>query len=85
MFRPAQRLYTFWLFAEHKGIRVVTDYVAGRDLGHATRMAAYVVRTLVRDAVPPADFDASAVTWQIVPVGPSTPASDNRLAPTVVS
>jgi hypothetical protein len=81
--RPV-RLYAFYLYAWHKGQHVVTDYVSARDLGHAQRMAAYVVRTLVRDVVPPAQLDEHAVTWEVVPLNASTPASQDRLARTVV-
>jgi hypothetical protein len=46
------KLYTFYVLAWHKDAHVVTDFVSARDLGHAHHMAAYVVRTLVRDVVP---------------------------------
>jgi hypothetical protein len=70
-----EKLYAFRMYAWHKGHHVVTDYVSARDLGHAQRMAAYVVRTLVRDVVPPSQFDGNAVTWEVVPLGPSTPVA----------
>jgi hypothetical protein len=84
MYRPVKR-YAFRLYAWHQGHHVVTDYVSARDLGHAQRMAAYVVRTLVRDVVPPSQFDEHAVTWEVVPLNTFTPASQDRLARTVVS
>jgi hypothetical protein len=73
------------MYAWHQGHHVVTDYVSARDLGHAQRLAAYVVRTLVREVVHPSQLDATAVTLEVVPLGPSTPVAQSRLAPTVVS
>jgi hypothetical protein len=84
VYRP-EKLFAFRLYAWHKGHRVVTDYVSARDLGHARRLAAYVVRTLVRHAVHPSLLDESAITWEVVPLGPPPPASGDRLARTVVS
>ena len=74
VYRP-MKLYAFRMYAWHQGHHVVTDYVSARDLGHAQRLATYVVRTLVRDVVHPSQFDDSSVTWKVVPLGPSTPVA----------
>jgi hypothetical protein len=79
------KLYPFCLYAWHRGQHVVTDYVTARDLGHAYRMAAYVVRTLVRDVVPPAAFDPNTITWEVLPMNTTTPVVVGQPQQTVAS
>jgi hypothetical protein len=81
------RLYPFHLVAYHEQVLVVRDHVSARDLRHAQRLAAYVVRTLVRDAVHPSAYDDAAVSWIVLPAVAAAPVdtSSNVPAPTVRS